>query len=153
MEVQQSVRGAMEILLRDLRMTGFDDDNVNSDVTIANPVATPVQTSDITINYEYYDRNLVGTEAQRYQSQVVRYWRDGGTSTLRRQLTVDAAARPAEIILENVTALTFTYGVDLNQDGIMDDQNGNGQIDATTGFLLTVLSHWETPRWLLSMSV
>jgi len=128
MEVQQSVRGAMEILLRDLRMTGFDDDNPNSDVTIANPLA-PVQTSDITINYEYYDRSLVGTEAQRYQSHLVRYWRDDGTSRLMRKLTVDAVARPDEIILDNVNALTFTYGVDLNNDGIMDDQNGNGQID------------------------
>jgi len=128
MEVQQSVRGAMEILLRDLRMTGFDDDNVNSDVTIANPLATPVQTSDITINYEYYDRTLA-TEAQKYQSHLVRYWRDAGTSRLMRQLTVDAVARPAEIILENVTALTFTYGVDRDNDGIMDDQNGNGQIN------------------------
>jgi len=128
MEVQQSVRGAMEILLRDLRMTGFDDDNPNSDVTIANPLA-PVQTSDITINYEYYDRSLVGTEAQRYQSHLVRYWRDDGTSRLMRKLTVDAVARPDEIILDNVNALTFTYGVDRNNDGIMDDQNGNGQID------------------------
>jgi len=128
MEVQQSVRGAMEILLRDLRMTGFDDDNVNSDVTIANPLATPVQTSDITINYEYYDRTLA-TEALKYQSHLVRYWRDGGTSRLMRQLTVDAVARPAEIILENVNALTFTYGIDRDNDAIMDDQNGNGQID------------------------
>ena len=127
-EVQQSVRGAMEILLRDLRMTGFDDDNPNSDVTIANPLA-PVQDSDITINYEYYDRSLVGTEAQKYQSHLVRYWRDGGTSRLMRQLTVDAGARPAEIILENVSALTFTYGIDRDNDEIMDDQNGNGQID------------------------
>ena len=130
MEVQQSVRGAMEILMRDLRMTGFDDDNVNSDVTIANPVVTPVQASDITINYEYYDRSLVGTEAQRYQSHLVRYWRDDGTSRLMRKLTVDAVARPAEIILDNVNALTFTYGIDRNNDGIMDDQNGNGQIDS-----------------------
>ena len=129
MEVQQSVRGAMEILLRDLRMTGFDDDNVNSDVPIANPLVTPVQTSDITINYEYYDRGLIGTEAQKYQSHLVRYWRDGGTSRLMRQLTVDSVARPAEIILENVNALTFTYGIDRNNDGIMDDQNANGQID------------------------
>jgi prepilin-type N-terminal cleavage/methylation domain-containing protein len=91
MEVQQSVRGAMEILLRDLRMTGFDDDNVNSDVTIANPLATPVQASDITINYEYYDRTLA-TEAQKYQSHLVRYWRDGGTSRLMRTITRDAAA-------------------------------------------------------------
>jgi type IV pilus assembly protein PilW len=130
MEVQQSVRGAMEILLRDLRMTGFDDDNPNSDVTIANPVLTPVQTSDITIDYEYYDRSLTGVpEAQKYQDHEVRYWRDAGTSRLMRQLTVDAVARPAEVILDNVSALTFTYGVDQNQDGIMDDQNGNGQID------------------------
>jgi len=129
MEVQQSVRGAMEILLRDLRMTGFDDDNVNSDVTIANPVVTPVQASDITINYEYYERNLAGTEAQRYQSHLVRYWRDDGTSRLMRKLTVDAVARPDEIILDNVDALTFTYGVDRDNNGIMDDQNGNGQID------------------------
>jgi hypothetical protein len=34
-----------------------------------------------------------------------------------------------ETILENIFALTFTYGVDQNNDGIMDDQNGNGQID------------------------
>jgi type IV pilus assembly protein PilW len=128
MEVQQSVRGAMEILLRDLRMTGFDDDNVNSDVTIVNPLLTPVQASDITINYEYYDRNLVGTEAQRYQSHQVRYWRNAGDSTLRRTITRDAAAT-TEIILENVSALSFTYGVDQNNDGIMDDQNANGQID------------------------
>jgi type IV pilus assembly protein PilW len=130
MEIQQSVRGAMEILLRDLRMTGFDDDNVNSDVTIATPVVTPVQTSDISINYEYYDRNLAGTEAQKYQSHQVRYWRDAGTSRLMRTITRDAAAT-TEPILENVNALTFTYGVDLNNDGIMDDQNGNGQIDSS----------------------
>jgi type IV pilus assembly protein PilW len=127
MEVQQSVRGAMEILLRDLRMTGFDDDNVNSDVVVANPVVTPVQTSDITINYEYYDRSLIGTEAQKYQNHQVRYWRDG-TSRLMRTITRDAAAT-TEPILENVNVLVFTYGVDRNNDGIMDDQNGNGQID------------------------
>src|SRR4030042_2978842 len=128
MEVQQSVRGAMEILLRDLRMTGFDDDNGNSDVTVANPVVTPVQASDITINYEYYERNPLLTEAQKYQNHQVRYWRDGGTSRLMRTITRDAA-ETTEIILENVDAVTFTFGVDRNNDGIMDDQNGKGQID------------------------
>src|SRR3972149_7790428 len=81
-EVQQNIRMAMEILSRDLRMTGFDDDNDNSDVLIANPLVTPAQASDITINYEYYDRTLM-TEAQKYQSRLVRYWRDGGTSQLK----------------------------------------------------------------------
>ena len=127
-EVQQNIRMAMEILSRDLRMTGFDDDNDNSDVLIANPLVTPVQASDITINYEYYDRTLM-TEAQKYQSRLVRYWRDGVTSELKRQLTVDGVPNPEEIILENVDALTFTYGVDANNDGTMDDQNGNGFID------------------------
>jgi hypothetical protein len=47
-----------------------------------------------------------------------------------RTITRDAAAT-TEPILENVNALTFTYGVDLNNDGIMDDQNGNGQIDSS----------------------
>lgn len=131
-EVQQNVRSAMEILLRDLRMTGFDDDNDNSDVTIANPLITPVQTSDITLNYEYYDRNLAGTEAQKYQSHQVRYWRDAGTSRLMRTITKASGLNngaTTETLLENVNALTFTYGVDLNSDRIMDDQNGNGQID------------------------
>ena len=132
MEVQQSVRGAMEILLRDLRMTGFDDDSpasVTAGITIANPLVTPVQTSDITINYEYYDRTL-----NQYQRHEVRYWRDSGTSELKRKLTVFTSAgnvaRPDEIILEHVNGLAFTYGVDRNNDGIMDDPNGNGQIDA-----------------------
>jgi hypothetical protein len=137
MEVQQSVRGAMEILLRDLRMTGFDDDNPNSDVTIANPLA-PVQTSDITINYEYYDRSLVGTEAQRYQSHVVRYWRDGGTSRLMRKLTVDTVKRPDEIILDNARHIDLHCIDRRDNNGIVDDQNGNGPFDTTTGSRLPV---------------
>jgi len=147
MEVQQSVRGAMEILLRDLRMTGFDDDNVNSDVTIANPILTPVQTSDITINYEYYDRSLVGTEAQKYQSHQVRYRRDAGTSRLIRTLSVDApGGGPDETILDNVFELTLTYGVDQNLDAIMDDQNGNGQIDTNDWLSAAAVVALGNPR-------
>jgi prepilin-type N-terminal cleavage/methylation domain-containing protein len=136
-EVQQSVRGAMEILLRDLRMTGFDDDRTDKDiypdktvnpkiVTVPAAIATPVKDSDITINYEYFDRNVNPGQ----QLHTVQFWRDAGTSRLMRQLTVDGVPRLAEIILENVNALVFTYGVDRDNDGIMDDQNGNGQIDS-----------------------
>jgi Tfp pilus assembly protein PilW len=140
MEVQQSVRGAMEILLRDLRMTGFDDDRTNTSeypdktvnpkiVTIPTPpIVIPVKdpSDDITVNYEYFDRNVNPGQ----QWHTVRFWRDAATSTLRRQLTVDSVARPFEIILENIDRLEFRYGVDQNGDGIMDDPNGNGQIDA-----------------------
>ncbi len=40
MEVQQSVRSAMEIILRDLRMTGFDDDNPTSPYTVPTAITT-----------------------------------------------------------------------------------------------------------------
>jgi len=52
-EVQQNIRSAMEILLRDLRMTGFDSDSVTSKISIANPII-PGDHS-VTINYEYDD--------------------------------------------------------------------------------------------------
>jgi prepilin-type N-terminal cleavage/methylation domain-containing protein len=136
-EVQQNIRMAMEVLSRDLRMTGFDDDKTDNStypdgtanpkiVTVPTAIVTPVQDSDITINYEYFDRNV--NPGQR--RHTVRFWRDGATWELKRTLAVDGGAPgPVEIILENVNALIFTYGVDANNDGIMDDQNGNGLID------------------------
>jgi type IV pilus assembly protein PilW len=114
-EVQQSVRSAMEILLRDLRMTGFDFDNVNSPITITTPIATPLSDNSITVSYEYYDK----TTAQ-YQKHTVAYWRDGN-SNLIRQLTVNDAAGPQETLLGNVEQLNFTYGVDSNEDGALDN--------------------------------
>ena len=125
-EVQQNVRSAMEILLRDLRMTGYDDDNTASTITITTPILTPVQASDVTVSYEYYDTTLA-----QYQRHAVRYWRDAATSTLRRQLTINDVAQPPvpETLLQNVDNLTFTYGIDANEDGVVDDQNGDNIID------------------------
>jgi type IV pilus assembly protein PilW len=113
-EVQQSVRSAMEILLRDLRMAGFDNDNLLSTVTIDSPIAN-LSDSSITVNYEYYDKAL-----SQYQKHTIAYWRDGGSSSLIRQLTVNDVARPQETLLENVEKLNFTYGVDVNEDGALD---------------------------------
>lgn len=113
-EVQQNVRTAMEILLRDLRMTGFDDDNFSSAVTIANPI-TAFSDNSITVNYEYYDR-----PSATYQKYTVAYWRDGGNSRLMRQLTINDAGSTTEPVLDNVDALTFTYGVDDNDDDVVD---------------------------------
>jgi type IV pilus assembly protein PilW len=114
-EVQQSVRSAMEILLRDLRMTGFDSDNLLSTITIPIPIANLGDHS-ITVNYEYYDKVLA-----QYQKHTVAYWRDGGSSKLIRQLTVNDVATPQETLLENVENLDFTYGVDVNEDGALDN--------------------------------
>jgi type IV pilus assembly protein PilW len=110
-EVQQSVRSAMEILLRDLRMTGFDDDSIASTVTITTPIVTPIAANSITMSYEYQN-----------QINTVNYWVTAPPSPiLFRQLTVNNVAQPAEILLENIDDLTFTYGVDTDGDGYVDN--------------------------------
>jgi prepilin-type N-terminal cleavage/methylation domain-containing protein len=109
-EVQQNVRSVMEIMLRDLRMTGFDDDSTPT-VMITTPIATPLADNSITVSYEY--------TGQRYS---VAYWTDG-SQTLWRQLTVNDAvpAGQPETLLQNVDVLTFTYGVDTKpEDGAVD---------------------------------
>jgi prepilin-type N-terminal cleavage/methylation domain-containing protein len=123
-EAQQNVRSAMEILLRDLRMAGYDDYRVNSTVTIMNPIVYPVASSSITVNYEYYDSAIA-----QYQRHTVAYWMDGASSRLMRQLTVDNVACPQEILLENVDAFELTFGLDADGDDGMDDRNGNNVID------------------------
>jgi prepilin-type N-terminal cleavage/methylation domain-containing protein len=108
-EVQQNVRSVMEIMLRDLRMTGFDDDSTPT-VMITTPIATPLADNSITVSYEY--------TGQRYS---VAYWRDA-SSTVFRQLTINDVAQPPvpDTLLQNVDELTFTYGIDTNNDGAVD---------------------------------
>jgi type IV pilus assembly protein PilW len=108
-EVQQNVRSAMEIMLRDLRMTGYDDDSTTG-LTIPTPIVTPVQESDIRVSYEY--------SAQRH---TIHYWRDAPTATFLRQRTIDAVGEAQEVLLQNVDALTFTYGIDTDEDGDVDN--------------------------------
>ncbi len=107
-EIQQTVRSAMEILLRDLRMAGYDDDSVGSAVTI--PTAIPAMTANsITVSYEY---NL--------QQYVVAYWTDASL-TLWRQQTINGVAQPADILLQNVNNFGLTYGIDTDEDGDVDN--------------------------------
>jgi type IV pilus assembly protein PilW len=115
-EVQQNVRSAMEILLRDLRMAGYDNDSINSAITITNPIATPLSDNAITVSYEYYEKSTA-----QYQKQTVAYWIDTSSSTMIRQLTVNDVAQPQETLLGNVEEFTLNYGVDVNEDGAMDN--------------------------------
>jgi type IV pilus assembly protein PilW len=115
-EVQQGIRAAMEILLRDLRMAGFDDDQT-SGVRITDPVV-PGDHS-ITIRYEH-------DNAQR----EVSYWVDE-TSRLIRQETENGTSA-TEPLLENVEALDFAYGIDDdgfgNQDRAVDSWETSASI-------------------------
>ena len=124
-EVQQNIRSAMEILLRDLRVAGLDDDDPDSTITISNPIIVyPADSSHVTVNYEYLDPTL------GYQTYTSDYSINTDNSTLVRQLTkTPANTTTTETILENVNALIFTYGIDKDEDGNMDDQNGDALID------------------------
>jgi prepilin-type N-terminal cleavage/methylation domain-containing protein len=118
-EVQQNIRTAMEIMLRDLRMAGYDSDAIGSVVSVPSPPVTPGQTS-VTVFYEH--NNIL---------RQVTYSLDASSQLKRNQLPADSPPVEADgdPILENVEALTFTYGVDGNEDGAMDDLSGNGSID------------------------
>jgi len=110
-EVQQNIRSVMEILLRDLRMAGYDDTRLSSKITIANPIF-PADHS-VTVNYEY-------DSTHRYQ---VTYSLNNGT--LSRQLAIytdtGSLSSTTEPILENVDALDFIYDVDTNGDGAVEN--------------------------------
>jgi prepilin-type N-terminal cleavage/methylation domain-containing protein len=113
-ENQQSIRSSMEVLLADLRMTGFDSDSLSSNINITTPIIPGM--SQVTVDYEF-------DNTTRYS---IRYWRDAASQTLKRQLTAikdngSSVADPEEILLENVEELNFTYGVDTNDDGAMDN--------------------------------
>src|SRR5512139_2881385 len=68
-EVQQGTRSAMEILLRDLRMAGYDNDSLTSKVTVVNPILSGdgSKANPIIVEFEYDDTT-------RYS---VAYWIEG----------------------------------------------------------------------------
>lgn len=128
-EVQQSVRNAMELLLRDIRMAGYDDESSPIVINTHLPpnydyIVYPLQNNSITVNYEYYD-----TSTAQFQRHTVSYWFDVPLSRLMRQLTINNVAGPQEVLLENVDSLQFTYGVDGDEDGAVDDWNGDGVVN------------------------
>jgi type IV pilus assembly protein PilW len=160
-EVQQSIRSAMEILLRDLRMAGFDSDSLGSKIGIANPIIA--EDHSVTVSYEYDDTT----------QYTITYSREVVTNRLLRQLTTTKApppdgdgsvtAGPQDVLLENVETLDFTYGVDTNNDGAMDSswvsagETGIGKVVAVRVVLTANpdqtnpdVKNWVSPRTLTS---
>ena len=112
-EVQQNIRSAMEILLRDLRMAGFNGDN-----TPLTPSVTP-GASNITV---FYQKN--GAVRQ------VSYSVDGNSRLMRNQVPPDSPPSEAggDPILTDVNALNFTYGIDPDEDGIVNNWVSAGAV-------------------------
>jgi type IV pilus assembly protein PilW len=140
-EVQQNVRSAMEIMLRDLRMAGHDDDNVNSPFDIANPIVVyPADNSRVTVNYEY---NNTTTQPPQYETRTVDFSRNAVNATLIRTLTTTlaggASTANTDVLLDNVGALNFRYGLDTNQDGTVDGWADAGAVGTAKVIALRVI--------------
>lgn len=96
-EVQQNVRNAMEILVRDLSMAGCDDEN--KPLTVNNPLPL-IADNAITVSYEYSATEL---------------------NTVAYNLMGTRLLRNGEPILEGVDQLVFTYGIDTDNDGYVNN--------------------------------
>jgi hypothetical protein len=124
-EVQQNVRSAMEILVRDLRMAGCDDDG--NTITVNNPIPV-VGDNAITVSYEYFNQTAMATELH-----TVAYYLNG-TNLVRRPTingVVDPSGDDGLTLLWNVDQLNFTYGIDANNDGYVESWVNAGGVGAS----------------------
>jgi prepilin-type N-terminal cleavage/methylation domain-containing protein len=136
-EVQQNIRNAMEIMVRDLRINGFDYDNSTSLVQIPNTTSLiQVTGNSITVQYEYYSTGPPFVS----RTDTVAYFLNG--SDLHRQVT--GALPSNEVLLENVDSLVLTCGVDgtifnyATQDGVVDNWIPCGNIDVNRDKVIAV---------------
>ena len=129
-EDQQDIRGAMELILRDLRMAGFQTESFNSPLITSTPIVTPLQDDSITVNYEYISGASTMINQVTYRLQAG----GGGTQNLVYSMTQTPPVGPQvqytdPMLLQNVARITFTYGIDQDHDGNQDDLNNDNQID------------------------
>jgi prepilin-type N-terminal cleavage/methylation domain-containing protein len=118
-EVQQNVRNAMEILVRDLSMAGCDDEN--NLLTINNPLPL-IADNAITVSYEYFNQATLATELHTVAYNLI------GTDLVR------VANPPGNLdtLLENVDQLIFTYGIDTDNDGYVNNWVNAGGVGTST---------------------
>jgi type IV pilus assembly protein PilW len=117
-EVQQNVRSAMEILVRDIRNAGYDKDSpaYNGEVEIGRIVvhgaiipdaSAPAAKSKITIRYEH-----------KIGLREVTYSVDANDRLIRNQIPADVGATAGgDPILENVERFALEYGADKDISG------------------------------------
>ncbi len=118
MEMQQGVRVAMDILTRDIRMAGF-----SSTVTLTHPIAiNPVEggirdgTDSISVQYQHN-----GVE------RTITYFVDDDALEphLMRRVTEEGNDLSTNPLSNNIRDLQFSYGLDVDSDGIVDQWEDN----------------------------
>jgi len=109
-DVQQSVRVAMDHMVRDIRMAGYDDDSSASKIAIPDPVTTG--SSQLSLRYEYDDTT----------EHTVTYRLNGDQLAKQLTATTDTGVSSSteEVVLEGVESLDFSYGLDTDNDGVVN---------------------------------
>jgi prepilin-type N-terminal cleavage/methylation domain-containing protein len=122
-EVQQNIRGAMEIIERDLRMAGFHTSTYSSALITNGPIIPDSNdNTHVTVNYEY-----IGGGPTTY---TVDYKLTGLTSTCLNPPCLQRTCNgTSDILLTNVAYLSFSYGIDQNGNGSITDTNGDNIIN------------------------
>jgi len=122
-EVQQNVRNAMELIVRDIRMAGFDDDPVSIggvlvDIPTTNP---PIIPADNAIDV-FYEHNAAPRQ--------VTYFVNGLNQLIRNQVPPDPGATPGgDPILDNVTGFTLTYFIDMTDPTGKRDRRAHFEVN------------------------
>jgi len=125
-EIQQDVRGAMEIMARDIQMAGFQNNSfalvnpAGSALISSNKIVTPLNDSAITVYYEYNPTSPYPPGPPVYQVTYALVQQPNNSFSLYRTLLVNGVQTDNSDLLDNVTNLTFSYGIDANGDGIID---------------------------------
>jgi len=118
MEMQQSVRVAMDILVRDIRMGGFRSTVALSTPILINPVEEGIRggTDSLAVQYQYN-----GVE------RTIAYFIDDDAVEphLIRRVTEEGNDLSTAPLSNNIRDLQLTYGLDVDSDGIVEQWEEN----------------------------
>jgi prepilin-type N-terminal cleavage/methylation domain-containing protein len=123
-EVQQNVRNAMELIVRDIRMTGFDDDpiSIGGVLTDIRPPNPPINPADHILDVFYEHKGAI---------RRVTYSINAQNQLVRNQVPADPGATPGgDPILDNVTEFTLTYSIDGIGPGGTRDRRARLEVSA-----------------------
>jgi type IV pilus assembly protein PilW len=121
-DTQQSVRAAMEIMGRDIRMAGLDPTSAGIVGFVDNGTdSTDTDQNSITIQYDYDGDGTVGNDPNDVNRS---YYYNIGTQTFLVWNTGDIIPQP--LTEATISSVTFNYTLD---DGTQDsDPTGNGNL-------------------------
>jgi len=120
MDVQQGIRIALDQIVDDVQMAGYDNDRTTS-IVIDQPVVPG--DNQLTISHEFDDTT----------ERTVTYLLSGGQ--VLKQVTFTSVSGPSppptqDPLLDGVVSLRFTYGLDSDNDGVADAWVPAGSVES-----------------------